>query len=664
MGICYSKIENKDSEWPSENEYDKKINMKLKKSSSGEFAAFFSKLSGGGGAVVAAAEERALHQIQGRLFSSGANSISCLYTQQGKKGTNQDAMIVWENFCTRSNTNAIFCGVFDGHGPFGHMVARKVRDSLPLLLREEWEAKSDIEQITAGENGNHAGMLRFEEFMDGDGFDSIEVDDNEKLPEMHMPLKRSILKAFKLMDKELKLHPTIDCFCSGTTAVTLIMQGQDLIIGNIGDSRAVLATRDEDNSLMAVQLTVDLKPNLPREAARIQKCKGRVFALQDEPEVARVWLPNSNSPGLAMARAFGDFCLKDFGLISIPDVYYHNITTGDEFVVLATDGVWDVLSNKEAVEIVASAPGHATAARALVDCATRAWRLKYPTSKNDDCAVVCLFLQQVSGANVARAQNKSSTASEVEMIIREGGTEGSNIDVIAACADLVHSDNAEESGAIVAKAQNNLTTDSEIEMKNVPKEGNTEGSNIDFVSSCTDLLVHSDNVIETGANVAKAQNNISADSLEVEMKNVPKEGGTEGSNFDVTSCADLPVHLDNVEESGNNITTDSEVKMKVPKEGGTESSNTDIVASHADLVLHSDSIKESSEIESVVEPVEEKLLERIHDHHSKRSLAECLSTTEDEEWSALEGVTRVNSLLSLPRFLSFEKRSASWRKWL
>jgi hypothetical protein len=35
------------------------------------------------------------------------------------------------------------------------------------------------------------------------------------------------------------------------------------VIGNVGDSRAVLATRDEDNSLIALQLTVDLKPDLP-----------------------------------------------------------------------------------------------------------------------------------------------------------------------------------------------------------------------------------------------------------------------------------------------------------------------------------------------------------------------------------------------------------------
>ena len=40
-------------------------------------------------------------------------------------------------------------------------------------------------------------------------------------------------------------------------------QGRDLIIGNVGDSRAVLGTRDQSNSLIAVQLTEDLKPNLP-----------------------------------------------------------------------------------------------------------------------------------------------------------------------------------------------------------------------------------------------------------------------------------------------------------------------------------------------------------------------------------------------------------------
>ena len=68
-----------------------------------------------------------------------------------------------------------------------------------------------------------------------------------------------------------------------------------------------------------------------------------MFALRDEPDVSRVWLPNIDSPGLAMARAFGDFCLKDFGLTSLPDVSYRRLTEKDEFVVLATDGVSSLL---------------------------------------------------------------------------------------------------------------------------------------------------------------------------------------------------------------------------------------------------------------------------------------------------------------------------------
>lgn len=54
--------------------------------------------------------------------------------------------------------------------------------------------------------------------------------------------------------------------------------------------------------------------------------------------------------------------------------------------------VWDVLSNEEVVDIVSSAPTRSSAARILVDSAALEWKTKYPTSKMDDCAVVCLFL--------------------------------------------------------------------------------------------------------------------------------------------------------------------------------------------------------------------------------------------------------------------------------
>lgn len=361
-------------------------------------------------------KEEPLHRIPGRLFLNGSSDIASLFTQQGKKGTNQDAMIVWENFASRTDT--VFCGVFDGHGPFGHMVAKRVRDSLPLKLNAHWEVSAASEDVLKEINPNNTGSMNSEDtpFISADEDSRLSVDsvETDKHPENFQELKESFLKAYKVMDRELRMHTNIDCFCSGTTAVTLIKQGEYLIIGNVGDSRAVLGMRNEDNSLTAVQLTVDLKPNLPAEAERIRKCRGRVFALHDEPEVARVWLPNNDSPGLAMARAFGDFCLKDFGLISVPEVSHRYLTDKDEFVVLATDGIWDVLSNKEVVDIVAAAPTRSSASRALVETAVKAWRYKYPTSKVDDCAVVCLFFDRKVNVSSAPSDSKSKEHPNVE----------------------------------------------------------------------------------------------------------------------------------------------------------------------------------------------------------------------------------------------------------
>ncbi|KAI3795363.1 hypothetical protein L1987_38015 [Smallanthus sonchifolius] len=313
--------------------------------------------------------------VANRIFTNGKSRSSCIYTQQGRKGINQDAMIVWEDFM---DDDVTFCGVFDGHGPHGHLVARKVRDTLPVKLFSFLDSyKSKKNRSTSsiccnGDSGLDAG------------------DGEEEKPELLW--REAFLKSYKAMDKELKSHPNLDCFCSGSTAVTIVKQGSNLFIGSIGDSRAIMASKDINDTLVVVQLTVDLKPDLPREAERIKRCKGRVFALQDEPEVPRVWLPFDDAPGLAMARAFGDFCLKEYGVISIPEISHRILTDRDQFIVLASDGIWDVLSNEQVIEIVSSAPTRSSAARLLVDSATREWKSKYPTSKMDDCAVVCLFL--------------------------------------------------------------------------------------------------------------------------------------------------------------------------------------------------------------------------------------------------------------------------------
>lgn len=79
--------------------------------------------------------------------------------------------------------------------------------------------------------------------------------------------------------------------------------------------------------------------NVAGEAERIRACKGRVHAMKVEPSSQRVWLPNQDIPGLAMSRAFGDFRLKDYGVIAVPEISHHRITSKDRFLVLASDGV-------------------------------------------------------------------------------------------------------------------------------------------------------------------------------------------------------------------------------------------------------------------------------------------------------------------------------------
>lgn len=104
------------------------------------------------------------------------------------------------------------------------MVAKKVRDTLPLILCTQWTSKSNEDQSKTrhSRSSNSEDSVALE--GDEDSYKSLEGEENEKFPKMFLPLKVSLLKSFKLMDKELKLHQKIDCFCSGSTAVTLIKQ--------------------------------------------------------------------------------------------------------------------------------------------------------------------------------------------------------------------------------------------------------------------------------------------------------------------------------------------------------------------------------------------------------------------------------------------------------
>lgn len=279
----------------------------------------------------------------------------------------------------------VFCGVFDGHGRCGHLISKLVRDYLPFMVLSHRNAlllaDADDDPVFSDASPSSSST--------GCSGGSSPQHPSQLLEEW----REACTNAFNAMDNELKLQAGMDCSFSGTTAVCAIKQGKDLIIANLGDSRAVLATMSGTGFLKAVQLTTDQKPCVPQEAERIKRSEGRVFALKEEPGVMRVWLPGEDCPGLAMARALGDARLKRHGVISTPQVTGHRVTAADLFIILATDGVWDVLSNEEVVSIVCATPRKQHASKAVVEAAVQRWKTKYPSSRVDDCSAVCLFLQ-------------------------------------------------------------------------------------------------------------------------------------------------------------------------------------------------------------------------------------------------------------------------------
>lgn len=124
------------------------------------------------------------------------------------------------------------------------------------------------------------------------------------------------------------------CRC---TAVSAVIVDRKLIVANVGDSRAVLCHEGK-----AVQLSVDHKPNLFAEKERIESLGGMV-----------IWAGTWRVGGvLAVSRAFGDRPLKKYVVAQPYSTIIEELTVGHEWLILATDGVWDVITNEEAVQMV------------------------------------------------------------------------------------------------------------------------------------------------------------------------------------------------------------------------------------------------------------------------------------------------------------------------
>jgi serine/threonine protein phosphatase PrpC len=212
--------------------------------------------------------------------------------------------------------------------------------------------------------------------------------------------KSQLIKhSFNLCEEYISLSK-YDINFSGSTCVLLFILNNKIICGNTGDSRAILITtenkNDGNNEIIGygyenfnqnkqkdyiVNLSRDHKPELEDELNRIHRCNGRVDKYNDNGVSLgpyRVWLKNQNYPGLAMSRSIGDLVAGSVGVICDPEIIEYEINEFCKFIVIASDGVWEFLSNEKVMEIVNkfyynNLDSYA-AAEKVIEEATKMWR--------------------------------------------------------------------------------------------------------------------------------------------------------------------------------------------------------------------------------------------------------------------------------------------------
>ncbi|CAF2245828.1 BnaA08g14490D [Brassica napus] len=192
---------------------------------------------------------------------------------------------------------AHFFGVYDGHG--GSQVANYCRERMHLALAEEIEKGKPM-------------------LYDGDTW-------QEKW-------KRALFNSFLRVDSEME---SVAPETVGSTSVVAVVFPTHIFVANCGDSRAVLC-----RGKTALPLSTDHKPDREDEAATIEAAGGKVIRWNG----ARVF------GVLAMSRSIGDRYLKP-SIIPDPEVTAVKRVKEDDCLILASDGVWDVMTDEEACEM-------------------------------------------------------------------------------------------------------------------------------------------------------------------------------------------------------------------------------------------------------------------------------------------------------------------------
>ncbi len=171
----------------------------------------------------------------------------------------------------------------------------------------------------------------------------------ERLTRFNVDMETSLKKMYMDCDDEILNSTAAEGRRDGSTAVCVLQVGGALFTAHAGDSRAVVNYADGRTRAM----TEDHKPSMSNERRRITAVGGKI-------EFCGCWRVIADHPykpvraALAVSRSLGDIDFKrpkDSGVTAEPDVSRYELTEDINFIILASDGMWDVIRDQEAGDI-------------------------------------------------------------------------------------------------------------------------------------------------------------------------------------------------------------------------------------------------------------------------------------------------------------------------